>query len=267
MKLVSKKKALERDLILNEDCVKFMQSFKGKVEVIMTSPPYNTGRPSTSDRSREHYEGRYDIHLDTLAPDEYIAWTKDLFKLFDKVLIEKGVVIYNMSYSSDATVNHLNCDLVWRVIGHLVEETNFTVADRIVWKKKNALPNNASTNKLTRIVEDVFVFCRKDEYKSFNCNKELSCVNNKGQKYYKNYFNFIEAKNNDGKCSLNKATYSTDLCLQLLGLYGKRGDLVYDPFMGTGTTAVASKILGMHYLGTELSAEQCKYAEERINSL
>lgn len=264
MKLISKRKDLKCDFILNEDCVKFMTNFKEKVEVIMTSPPYNTGRPSTSERSREHNEGRYDIHLDTMTPDEYIEWTKDLFNLFDKILIENGVVLYNMSYSSDATVNSANCDLVWRVIGHLVEETNFTVADRIVWKKKNALPNNASANKLTRIVEDVFVFCRKDEYKSFNCNKELSCINSKGQKYYKNYFNFIEAKNNDGKCSLNRATYSTDLCLQLLQLYGKKGDVVYDPFIGTGTTAVASKMLDMHYIGTELSLDQCKYTEERL---
>ncbi len=254
------------DVILNEDCLEFMSHFTSKVDCILTSPPYNTGRPSTSERSRNNHEGRYDVHLDTMMPDEYIEWSINLFKSFDKILCKNGVVLYNVSYSSDGSVNNRNCDLVWRVIAHIIEETDFTVADRIVWKKKSALPNNVSKNKLTRIVEDVFVFCRKSEYLTFSCNKEVSKVGVTGQTFYKNYYNFIEAKNNDGPCELNKATYSTDLCNFLLSLYCKEGDLIYDPFMGTGTTAVSAKSLGMHYIGTELSEKQCKYAIDRIKS-
>lgn len=252
------------DNIFNVDCIEFMKDLKVKVDCVITSPPYNTGRPSTSERSRNNREGRYDVHLDTKSPEEYIEWTLELFNLFDKILNENGVVLYNVSYSSDGSVNNKNCDLVWRVISHIIEDTNFTVADRIIWKKSSALPNNVSPNKLTRICEDVFVFCRKSEYKTFNCNKEIASESSKGQKYYKNYFNFIEAKNNDGSCNLNKATYSSDLVTRLLSLYCKKGDIIFDPFMGTGTTAVGAKELSMHYIGTEISEAQCKYARERL---
>lgn len=61
-------------------------------------------------------------------------------------------------------------------------------------KKKSALPNNVSHNKLTRICEFVFVFCRKNEYKTFVANKQVKSQSKTGQKYYENIFNFIEAK-------------------------------------------------------------------------
>lgn len=205
--------------IFNEDCIATMNKmikFNRKVDIVLTSPPYNTGRPSNSERSRKNMEGRYDVYLDTMTQTEYCNWCIDIFNHFDKVLSENGVVLWNVSYGSDASVNTESIGLIWLCIADIIRNTPFTVADRIIWKKSNALPNNVSKNKLTRIVEDVFVFVRKDEYKTFNCNKEISSVSSTGQKFYKNYYNFIEAKNNDGSCKLNKATYSSDLPLHIV---------------------------------------------------
>lgn len=255
--------------IFNEDCIQTMDKmvrFNQKVDIVLTSPPYNTGRPSTSERSRNNYEGKYDVHLDTMTQEEYCNWCVDLFNHFDQVLSENGVVLWNVSYGSDASVNTESIGLVWLSIADIIRNTPFTVADRIIWKKSNALPNNVSKNKLTRIVEDVFVFVRKDEYKTFNCNKEVSSVGKNGQQFYKNYYNFIEAKNNDGSCKLNKATYSSDLCIQLLSLYGKEAQIVYDPFNGTGTTGVACKKLNMNYFGSEISEAQIQYSIDRIEN-
>ena len=251
----------------NEDCMTTMNNmleFNQKIDLILTSPPYNTGRPSTSERSRDNMEGRYDVHLDTMTQNEYCDWCIDLFNQFDKVLNENGVILWNVSYGSDGTVNTESIGLIWLAIADIIRNTNFTVADRIIWKKNSALPNNVSKNKLTRIVEDVFVFCRKDEYKTFNANKEVSSVGKNGQTFYKNYFNFIEAKNNDGSCKLNKATYSTDLCKQLLRLYANEKTVVYDPFMGTGTTGIACEELSLTCYGSELSSAQVEFAENRL---
>jgi DNA modification methylase len=87
----------------------------------------------------------------------------------------------------------------------------------------------------------------------------------KGQNYYEIIDNFITAKNNDGSTDLNKATYSTEFCEKLLNVYGKEGYLVYDPFMGTGTTGVACKNLKMNFIGSELSSAQVDYSKERLN--
>ena len=81
---------------------------------------------------------------------------------------------------------------------------------------------------------------------------------------YENIFNFIEAKNNDGSTKLNKATFSSELVCKLLDIYAKPNSLVYDSFMGTGTTAVACVKSGMNYVGSEISDKQCDYAEKRI---
>jgi len=240
-----------------------------KVNLIITSPPYNTGRPNTSERAREHHEGRYDSYTDTMTQEEYCKWCVDLFYLFDKVLETDGAILWNVSYGSDATVNKTGIGLVWLTIADIIRNTPFTVADRIVWKKKSALPNNVSHNKLTRIVEDIFVFCRKSEYKTFHMNKEVKQIQEKtGQKFYYNYYNFIEAKNNDGVTKLNKATFSSELVLKLLELYGKQDPnyIVYDPFGGTGTTVYATKLFGCSGICSEISEKQCEYAIERIDN-
>lgn len=256
--------------IFNEDCIKTLKRFEDentKINVILTSPPYNTAVPTNTKASLENYVGRYDIYLDDRTRDEYREWIVELFNQFDKVLEKNGVVLWNASYGSDASVDNERIGLLWLTVADIIEKTNFTTADRIIWKKNCALPNNTSANKLTRIVEDVFVFCRKSEYNTFNMNKDVTLMNKNGQMFYKSYFNFIEAKNNDGPCALNKATYSSELCIKLLKLYAKKGDTIYDPFMGTGTTGVAASQLGMNCYGSELSKAQVEYANKRIDEV
>lgn len=87
-------------------------------------------------------------------------------------------------------------------------------------------------------------------------------------------FNFIEAPNNDGSCSLNKATYSSELVLKLLEMYaGQETGIVYDPFMGTGTTAVGVCLFNRKhkrdysYVGSELSKDQVEYSLNRLKEM
>ena len=210
---------LETNRIYNMDCIEGMKKMgEHSVDIVLTSPPYNTGRNSGS---MENHEKRYDIYLE--RKQDYIKWTV--------------------------------CD-----------ETDFMIADTIIWKKKSALPNNVSSNKLTRICEFVFVFCRKNEYKTFKMNKQVKSYSRTGQKYYENIYNFIEAKNNDGSNSLNKATFSTDFVKKLLEIYScSEDDVILDPFMGTGTTASGCVEMNRKFIGFELSKQQCEYAEQRIS--
>ena len=251
---------------LQGDCLKWMDKFSTKgqiINVVLTSPPYNTSRPS-SERSMENYEGRYKVYDDLKTSTEYCDWCVDIFNHIDKILKPNGVVLWNVSYGTDATVNTEGIGLMWNSISDIIRNTNFTVADKIVWKKKSALPNNVSPNKLTRICEEVFVFCRKSEYKTFYANKEVSKVGKNGQTFYKVLYNFIEAANNDGATKINKATYSSELCLKLLEMYAPKHGLVYDPFMGTGTTAIACEILNLNCIGTEIDNEQVEYSNNRL---
>lgn len=252
----------------NENCFETLDKMINsdyKVDLILTSPPYNTARTCQTQKSIDTYNNRYDIHLDNMTDDEYSEWTVELFDKFDKVLSKDGCILYNLSYGSE------HPHVMWLAIGDLLRKTNFMVADCIIWKKKSALPNNVSHNKLTRITEFVFVICRKDEFKTFRANKKVTKESKTGQKYYENIFNFIEAPNNDGANSLNKATYSSDLCLQLLNIYANENTIVYDPFMGTGTTGIACEKFcrekTMVCIGSELSEKQVEFSKERLKEL
>jgi site-specific DNA-methyltransferase (adenine-specific)/modification methylase len=249
---------IETNTIYNENCFKTMKNMdKQSIDIILTSPPYNTSRIGRTDK----YATRYIGFQDNKTDEEYIQWTIDLFNNFDKILINNGCILYNISYSSEKP------DLLWRVIGGIIEKTNFSTADCITWKKKNALPNNTSPNKLTRIIEYVFVFARKSELLTFNCNKQVTKIrDDNGQKYYENIFNYIEAPNNDGKCDINKSTYSSELCEKLLHIYSKDGQVIYDPFMGTGTTAIGCLKTNNKFIGSEISKEQVEYSLKRINN-
>ena len=246
----------EVNKIYNEDCMKTMEELRD-VDVVITSPPYNTSRKGSSLDAAD-VNIRYDEFYDCRPNEEYIAWTNDIFNAFDKTLKPNGCILYNLSYSSE------NIALMWLTVASVMQNTPFTIADCIIWKKKSAAPNSESTNKLTRICEFVFVFCRKTELSTFNCYKEKGVQRPNGQQHYKNYFNFLEAPNNDEVCPIHKATYSTILCRKLMLLYSKEGDTIYDPFMGTGTTAIACIKEKRNYVGSELSERYVEWAEKRI---
>jgi DNA modification methylase len=263
---------MELNKIHTEDCLVTMSDHidEKSVDIVLTSPPYCTcnrgGKNSKNNLTNETHSNskfyptmRYDVFNDNMSEEEYIDWTIKLFNSFDRILKKDGCILYNISYSSTRR------DMLFLTIAAILQKTNFSLADMIIWKKRTALPNNTSPNKLTRIVEPVFVFARRDDMDTFICNKKVVSVRERtGQKMYENVYNFLEAPNNDGMCKLNRATYSSELCEKLLNLYGKSGMTVYDPFMGTGTTAVACKRLGMNYIGSELSHGQTDFANNRI---
>ena len=230
------------NIFFNEDCLLTMgkKELQNNVDIILTSPPYNNN----------------------LSDEEYIGWTIKIFKGFDKILKKDGCVLYNMTYSSE------NRYLIWLVISDIIRRTDFITADCIVWKKEHSTHNSRSKNKLSMLMEYVFVFVRKSELKTFNSNKNIISNSEKtGQNIYENIYNFIEAKNNDGSNKLNKSTFSTDFVVKLLNIYGKPGGLLYDPFMGIGTSAKGAIKFGMNYIGSELSKEQVDYSREHLHQV
>lgn len=237
------------------DCVEVMNQLidEGvKVDKVITSPPYNITR-STDDQG-------YDLYKDGMPNDDYIRWTLEVFDCYDRMLNENGCILYNMSYGSE------NTEVMNLTVAEILRKTDFTLADILVWKKKNAQPNNVSKNKVTRICEYVYVFCRRSEFDSFTTNKKSVGVSEKGQTMYENVTNFFCCENNDGAQDLNKATFSTAFVKHLMNMYVREDDIVLDSFCGTGTTLNACLSLGIEGIGIELSEAQCQYAKERLSS-
>lgn len=251
----------------NEDCLATINKIKEqgkKINLVITSPPYNKSRHSSQSKKMkqmETYNSMYDGYDDTMDNEDYYNWQCNIINKIDEILSENGVILYNLSYSNE------NPDCMWGLIENIRHKTNFMIAEQITWLKKSALPQNVSHNKLTRLTEYIFVLCRKSEYKTYITNKKVTKENSKGQKYYENIYNVIKAPNNDGPCNLNKATFSSDMVLELLKIYARPNSIIYDPFMGTGTTGIGVEKYGNGCIciGSEISEKQVEYSKERLN--
>lgn len=255
---------MEINKIYNESCFDTMDKMStGMVDIILTSPPYCTPNDDArkyTDAKFRGYQVHYDVFEGFESAEEYRQWTVDLFTCYSKILKKDGVVLYNISYTA------ANPDLLYLCMSDVISKTDFMIVDCISWKKKSALPQNMNPNRLTRVCEFIFVLCRKGEENNFWMNKEKA-----GAKYKNLYPNFIETQNNDIQSTevnrLNSATFSSALVMALLRMYARKDFIVYDSFMGTGTTAVGCKRFGCNFIGSEISQAQVEFANTRLNGI
>ncbi|MEN8248901.1 MAG: site-specific DNA-methyltransferase [Bacteroidota bacterium] len=214
-----------------------------KVDLIVSSPPYNIKRP-------------YDKYKDKMTSEEYLDWMIKLFNQFNKILSEDRVVLWNISYGK------IDSSLPERVVADVERFTEFKKVDTIAWLKDNCTPIS-TTNRLDRIFEYVFVFARKSEQDSFHINRRITSVQPNGLIHRSTMRNMISCPNGKSKKG-NEATFSVDLVKKGIEMYGVEGDLVFDPFMGTGTTGVGSLLSNCSFVGTEISEEQVEYSNVRL---
>jgi site-specific DNA-methyltransferase (adenine-specific) len=243
--------------IFNEDNLITMSKMPDKfLDGIITSPPY--GLRMHTKRKDCYYDNGYSS-LDNLTEEEYIKTRLNEFLQFQRLLKDKGVILYNISY------NNANAILPLMLMCEVHKQTDLTVVDMISWSKKTNIPFQTSPRLLGRKVEQIYVIVNKTNLHTFQTNKEVSKINEKtGQKFYKGYTNLIEAKNNDGiKCDL-KASYSTDLVKKLIDIYFPKGSLIFDPFSGIATTAVACKESNLDFIGSEINETFWQIGNERL---
>lgn len=247
---------IEINKIYNENNLITMSRIPDKyVSGILTSPPYNQ---STS-RHDYYYNNGYS-EIDGLSEDEYLSTRLNEFKEFSRIIEDRGVICYNISYHNENPI------LPTLLIAKIHQNTDLTIADIIGVKKSNSIPFQTSPTKLSRICELVYVIVKKDHLHDFITNKEISKINKKtGQKFYKNYVNFMEVKNNDGIKAKLKSSFSEDFVTKLLNIYFPEGSLIYDPFMGIGTTARGCKKSGRNFIGSELYKEHFDISISSLN--
>ena len=246
-------------LVTNEiycgDTIETMKKIDEKsINLILTSPPY-----LASIRKDNHkYPGAKDLIKDNQPVKEYIEWLVDVFKEYERILTDDGVIVFNYSYTT------FNPSLPYLLINEVFENTSLEIYDTAAWKKKSAVPLSGHPNRMTRIVEMVYIFSKTP---NFTANKTVSSISKTGQRYFRTYYNFIEARNNDGKVEGHEATFSSEFAKYFINLYSKPNDIVLDNFSGTGTTPYASSKMGRQYIGIDLVEQYCEYARDRLLKL
>ena len=244
------------------DTIELMKEIDDKsIQLVVTSPPYRRGQ-RIDGLNNIYQKANKDVFDDNMTDEEYINWTVEVFKQYDRILKDRGVVAYNLSYTTYSP------SLPYFVIQEVFKNTNFIISDTLTWEKSSCIPTPGHPQALTRRCELVYIFVKKQHLDDYEVNKEVQTVAEKtGQKFFKTYFNILRAKNNDGKIEGHGATFSSDFAKFFVDLYSYPDTIVLDNFMGTGTTGVAAIELGRNWIGIDNSQDYIDIANERLSTV
>lgn len=219
------------DYIERGDCRELIKALPDKsVDVVFTSPPYNRIRNDT-----------YELYDDTLA--DYQGLLEEITR--ESLRVARDKVIVNVQQ------NHFNKHEIYGWLGHFAQK----VSGGVVWIKNNPQPGNNyhaddNTRSITNGYEQFFVFT--DTGKEFRAYGKDPTTN------------YITSNVNTDYIEGHGAVMKKSICEWFIRKFTKEGDIVLDPFMGSGTTAVCCTELGRHYIGFEISPEYCEIAQKRV---
>ena len=245
------------------DCLEVMDELidEGvKVDLTITSPPYDNLR----------------TYNDSLDWNESI-WKQVIEKLY-KITIDGGVVVWVVG---DATIKGSETGTSFKQ-ALFFKECGFNLHDTMIWNKGGFTAVGALKTRYAQVFEYMFVFV-KGKLKTFNAlkdrlnkhqtgtflkNKRLADGNmtevgkyGKRNKYGQR-FNIWELANTDR--SKHPAVFPEQLANDHILSWSNEGDLVLDPFMGSGTTGVACKNLGRKFIGIEMDEGYFDIASKRM---
>jgi len=231
------------------------------IDLIVTDPPYNVSTDLKIDRSRwgKKQKRKAIINFDygewdKMSEDDFERFTLKWYAECKRVL-KKGGSIYIFFTKELISLFHLH-----RFYEHLPEKTHrdsglIKTKNIISWVKSNPLPAFNRTNYRSA-VEFIYFGQKEGEKATFNFGQ---------QKDMKNWFEYPLVQ---GKVRTKHPTQKPlGLIQKFIEVSSNKGDIIFDPFIGSGTTAVAAKMLGRNYIGIEKEPKYVKIAEERIKSI
>lgn len=238
---------MELNKIYTGDCLEVLKGVESdSVDLVFTSPPYNmrtrirNGKYTTREKS-EHFSKKYDHFGDDMPIDKFYLFHKQVLAELSRV---SRIAVYNIGIVTGSK------EAFFKIIGDFSE----SIKDIIVWDKGYGQP--AMHGKvLNSCYELLLIF-----------------ENGAGRAIQNSYFNRGELDNifRIGRPKENYSSHSAIFPLELANKviinFSKEGDLVLDPFLGSGTTAVACKELNRNYIGIELNPEYVKIAEKRLRN-
>lgn len=264
---------LELNKIYNCDCLEGIKQLDdNSIDCVMTSPPY------ADVKDYGVYKG--------IKCERYVDWIMPIINEIDRIIKDNGVFILNID---DKVIDGFRHPYIYELIYKITKETNFKLYERLFWDKGKYLPYH---NRFGNRIEYIFIFAKAIPRINFN---ELRLDYDKKsiarmKKPIKKRFNRNEKNNNtseykDWSNNINGcmpstliqigsetqrvadnhfAVYPLELVEYFLRGFTTSNDIVLDPFIGSGTTAVACAKLNRNYIGFDLNPEYCQIAEKRL---
>src|SRR3954462_4474292 len=246
------------DTVLPGDCIAEMARLPAKsVDMIFADPPYNLqlgGDLFRPEGSRvDAVDDDWD-KFDSLAV--YDNFTRDWLKKARRILKDDGTIWVIGSYHN-----------IYRV-GALLQDADFWILNDIVWRKSNPMPNFRGT-RFTN-AHETLLWCSKSEKARYTFNyRAMKALNDDLQMRSDWYLPICSGgervKGEDGS-KAHPTQKPEALLYRILLACTKPGDVVLDPFFGTGTTGAVAKRLGRRWIGIEREAGYCSAALQRIEA-
>ena len=212
-----------------------------KADMVFTSPPYNG---NTSVGFKQNKKGGMktttlydDNKSDNKTKDEYIQFNADVFNTIKLIAADDLVILYNINYNRNSPDEFID------VVNKGREA--FSLVETIIWEKSMAI--SLAGDNLTRIFEFIFLFFNGEDKPKMNKTHTNECVKN-----------LWKISNVGANHEIHKACFPVKLVEQGINLYAKDSAILYDPFLGSGSTMVAAHQLNRKCYGMELDS---KYAE------
>ena len=249
---------LPLDTIVQGECIAEMARLPDKsVDMIFADPPYTLQLGGDLFRPEG---GRVDAvdndwdKFDSLAT--YDEFTRDWLAEARRVLKDDGTLWVIGSYHN-----------IYRV-GALLQDSDFWILNDIVWRKTNPMPNFRGT-RFTN-AHETLIWCAKDEKARYTFNYRAMKALNDDLQMRSDWLLPICAGGERMKGTDGLKAHPTQkpeaLLYRILLACTKPGDVVLDPFFGTGTTGAVARRLGRRWIGIEREPAYVKVAEERIAS-
>ncbi len=218
------------------------------VHLMITSPPYNVSKEYDQDLSLEEY-----LHL-----------LEKVFRETYRVLVNGGRACVNVANLGRKPYIPLS-----DYISRMMIEIGFYMRGEIIWNKaSSASPSTAwgswqsAANPTLRDVHEYILVFSKGNYKRDKGNKEDTITRDQFIEWTKSIWTFhAESAKRVG----HPAPFPVELPYRLIQLYSFKGDIVLDPFMGSGTTALASLMSKRYYVGYEINEDYINLANKRIS--
>ena len=243
---------IELNKIYNEDCLNTLSRIPDNyVDLTVTSPPYNIGV-------------KYDVYRDSRPSVEYFAWMEYWLRELYRITKPDGRVCLNHYLS--ISMNGERCSPIAQIIS-IALKVGFKYHGLSVWTDRTVTKLtawgswlSASALYVNTPYEGVIILYKEHWRKS-----EIRVTNISKEEFIAGCSGIWNLKTEHTK--LHPSAFPLSLPTRYIQLFSYEGDLVFDPFMGTGTTAVACKMLNRKYIGAEVSKKYCAVAEKRLRDL
>ena len=235
---------MDRNVIYNKSCLDGMKLLPAEsVDLIFTDPPYYQNRAANLEGLNDHKDVVTEFEFDEFkTEEEYLAFIKNALAECHRVA-KNGASGY--VWCSDDFVSYFN---------RMVEDVGFQFRKVIHWHKKNPFPA-IHTRKMFANSMELMVHFSKGSPKAWN-HKDVNEMHN-----------FIEAPICMGaERTKHRTQKPLAVCLPFIEISSNKGDLVLDPFMGSGTTAVACLMSQREFVGYEISKKYCDMILSRFKN-